>query len=165
MIGQTMEDFAATRALSRGRFTDAVTGLSEGQLNYRLHPNALTIGEMAIHVAGVEVSFASQLLDEPLDSFENRLKAAATDGAVNDLPFPFEANEITPELVARALEVADTWIQRLYATGHELRSKEIKSALGPMISGEGAYARLGFHPGYHHGQAYLIMTSPNFPEK
>lgn len=159
-----MQDFAATRTLSRGRFCDAVKNLTSAQLNYRLHKEILTIGEMALHVAGVEVSFASQLLGETLDPFEARLKAAATDGAVNDLPFPFTASEITPEMVDEALTTAAGWIDRLYAQGEALRGKEIKSALGPMISGEGAYARLGFHPGYHHGQAYLIMTSPDFPK-
>jgi hypothetical protein len=45
----------------------------------------------------------------------------------------------------------------------EFLQREIKSALGPMITGHGALARLAFHPGYHHGQAYLMLTSPDFP--
>jgi hypothetical protein len=158
-----MQDFAATRALSRGRFCDSVKEFSSEQLNYRLHENSLTIGEMAIHVAGVEVSFASQLLGGDLSEFEDRVRSAATDGAVNEKPFPFSMDEITPELVQQAFEIADQWAAKLYARGDEVRDKELKSALGPMIDGAGAFVRLGFHPGYHHGQVYLIATSPGFP--
>ncbi|MBA4292549.1 hypothetical protein C0431_06220 [bacterium] len=158
-----MQDFIATRALSRSRFTDSIKSLSQGQLNFRLHENTLTIGEMAIHVAGVEISFASQLFDAELTSLEDRIKSAATDGAVNELPFPFTEDEITPSFVNQALEIADQWIEKLYAQGESLRTKELKSALGPIIPGEGAFVRLGFHPGYHHGQVYMITTAPNFP--
>lgn len=158
-----MQDFIATRALSRSRFNDAIKSLSSAQLNFRLHENTLTIGEMAIHVAGVEISFASQLLGTELNAEESRIKSAATDGAVNERPFPFTQDEITPAFVHQALELADNWIEKLYAQGDSLRSKELKSALGPIIPGEGAFARLGFHPGYHHGQIYMITTSPNFP--
>lgn len=158
-----MQDFIATRTLSRGRLVDSVKSLSQAQLNFRLHENTLTIGEMAIHVAGVEVSFASQLLDSNLTPEEQKLKSAATDGAVNELPFPYSPEEITPEFVQSCLDIADSWYEKLVAEGEALRTKELKSALGPMISGEGAYARLGFHPGYHHGQVYMITTAPNFP--
>jgi len=158
-----MQDFIATRALSRGRLTDSTKEFSQAQLNFRLHENALTIGEMVIHVAGVEVSFASQLLGAELSPAEQKLKSAATDGAVNDLPFPYTESEITPEFVQECLTIADNWITKLYDQGDAVRTKELQSALGPIITGEGAFVRLGFHPGYHHGQVYLIATSPNFP--
>ena len=44
------------------------------------------------------------------------------------------------------------------------RAKEIISALGPVMDGVGAFARLSFHPGYHHGQIWMIKTSPAYPE-
>ena len=72
-----MSDFAASWRLSRGRFLDAIKDLNTAQLNWRLHPDSLTLGEAALHVAGVEVSFMSQLLDLELDDFGKRLKAAA----------------------------------------------------------------------------------------
>ena len=46
----------------------------------------------------------------------------------------------------------------------EIRAKQIVSALGPIIDGNGAFARLGFHAGYHQGQAHLIRTAPGFPK-
>jgi hypothetical protein len=133
-------------------------------LIWKIHPNALSIGQMAVHVAGVEVSFASQLLGLSLDEADLRLKAAATDGSVNDKPYPYSDDELTPEFVASTLakgrELVGPMIEE---ASPEVRAKEIVSALGPVITGEGAFARLGFHPGYHQGQAYLIRMSPDFP--
>lgn len=159
-----MSDFAASWDLSRGRFNKELEGLSAQQLNWRLHPHALTIGEMALHVAGVEVSFLSQLLGADLEPLPGRLKAAATEGVVNDHPFPFAEEEITPELVAEALEIARAMVEPVIRNPSEaLRAKQIVSALGPVIDGTGALARLAFHSGYHQGQVHLIRTAPGFP--
>lgn len=117
-----------------------------------------------MHIAGVEVSFASQLLGEQPEGVDARIKAAATDGAVNDKPFPFTPDEITPELVAEALESGRRWVAPLMENPTaEIRSRELISALGPVITGEGALARLAFHAAYHQGQVYMITTAPGFP--
>lgn len=159
-----MSDFAASYAISRQRFDDAVLGLNAAQLNWRIHPGVLTIGEMALHVAGVEVSFISQLLGVVLEPFGDKLKSAATEGVVNESPFPFSAEEITPDTVAQALQLGRSMVEPVIAAPSDaVRAGEIKSALGPMISGTGALARLAFHPGYHQGQAHLIITAPGFP--
>jgi len=159
-----VSDFATTWTLSRSRFDDVVAGLTAAQLNWKIHPHALSIGQMAVHVAGVEVSFVSQLLGRTVEGFADRVRLASTDGAVNDKPFPFEDSELTPELVAEALALGRSLVlEVLPEAREELRVKELVSALGPVITGDGAFARLGFHPGYHHGQAYLIRKSPDFP--
>jgi hypothetical protein len=159
-----MSDYAASWALSRKRFLDEISGLTSEQLNWKLHPDALSIGEMAIHLAGVEVMFGSQLSGASLDERASRIKNAATQGVVDSQPFPYSASEITPDLVAETLEVGRTyWEPLITEASPEIRKKELKSALGPMIDGEGAFARLGFHSGYHQGQAYLIKTAPGFP--
>src|SRR5687767_8387417 len=98
-----MSDFAATWQLVRGRFDDAISGLNQEQLNWRMHPESLTLAEMAVHIAGVEVSFISQLQGTRMDAFGERLRLASTNGVVNDDPFPFSAGELTPELVSEAL--------------------------------------------------------------
>jgi hypothetical protein len=160
-----MSDFAASWNISRQRFVDAVSDLNQEQLAWRIHPGSLTIGEMALHVAGVEVSFISQLLGLDLDLFQGKLRAAATDGVVNELPFPFPNEEITPTTVRSALEIARAMVEPVITQPSDaVRAKEIKSALGPMIDGTGALARLAFHPGYHQGQAHLIRTAPGFPK-
>lgn len=159
-----MSDFSASWNLSRGRFVDAVSGLNQSQLNWRIHPGSLTIGEMALHVAGVEVSFASQLLNRSLGEFEGKLKSAATDGVVNDKPFPFDSSEIVPETVAKALDTSKTMVESMISSPSEaVLMKEIVSALGPVITGKGALARLAFHPAYHQGQVHTISTAPGFP--
>ncbi len=153
-----------TWELVRGRFLQSLEGLTHEQLNWRLHPGALTIAEMAVHVAGVEVSFAAQLTDTVLEGELARLAKAATDGVVNQEPFPFSAEELTPEKVAWCLAEGDRFARPLLESPTaELMAKKIVSALGPVIDGEGALARLAYHPGYHHGQAYLVMTAPGFP--
>lgn len=159
-----MSDFAATWTLIRQRFDDAVQGLSPEQLNWRLHPGALTLGEMAIHVAGVEVSFISQMTGAPTEGDLDRIRRAATDGSVNDLPFPFAPEEITPELVSHALTTARAMVEPIiHNLTDELRAMSVKSALGPIVDGTGAMARIAYHPGYHQGQAYLIRSAPGFP--
>jgi hypothetical protein len=159
-----MTDFYVTWELVRKRFDDAVFGLSEEQLNFRLHPNAMTIGEMSLHVAGVEVWFMSQLLQSKLETAYERVAKAATDGAVNDNPFPFAAEEITPDFVKETLDYARAYVSEHIKAPHDaLLSASIKSALGPMIDGRGALARLAYHPSYHQAQVYLISTAPGFP--
>ena len=160
-----MTQFAISWKLSRGRFVDAIKDLNQEQLNWRLHPGSLTLGEAALHVAGVEVSFVSQLNDAPVDGLAARLKTAATEGVVNENPFPFTSDEITPELVAKSLEIAELMARPLLENPSQaVLEKEIVSALGPVITGEGALARFAFHPGYHQGQAHLIRTAPGFPK-
>ena len=159
-----MSQFATAWRLSRSRFVDAIQTLNQDQLNWRLHPGTLTLGEAALHVAGVEVSFTSQLTGIELDPFLTRLRSAATEGVVNENSFPFIAEEITPELVHRALSMSRDMVAPVIENpSSEILNKEIVSALGPVITGEGALARFAFHAGYHQGQAHLIRTAPGFP--
>jgi hypothetical protein len=160
-----MTDFSKTYAISRTRFTEAVEAFNAEQLNYRLHPGVLTIGEMALHVAGVEVWFLSQIFGFELDEKRAKLAKSATEGAVNDNPFPYKPEEITPEVVSEALAYTRELLQpHIDNPTPEFLAAELTSALGPQITGEGALARYSFHPGYHHGQVYLIATSPGFPK-
>lgn len=159
-----MLDFEESYNLCRGRFGEAVSGLSQAQLNWKLHDNALSIGQMAIHVAGVEVWFTAQCLGTELDEFESKVAKCATDGSVNDLPFPYSDSEITPKLIQDALMLGEKAARTLFDQEAKIREVELKSALGPMITGSGAMARMAFHPGYHHGQAYQIISAPGFPK-
>ena len=159
-----MSDFATTWNLSRQRFETEIKDLNDDQLRWRLHPTALSIGQMAIHLAGVEVSFVTQLLGETLSDEDQKLKSASSDGVVNDAPFPYPDAEITRELVQKALDTARAKVEPLIGSPTpEILVKEIKSALGPIVSGEGAFARLSIHPAYHQGQAYLIKNASGFP--
>lgn len=139
--------------------------LNQEQLNFRLHPDTLTAGEMVLHVAGVEVWFASQLTKKELNQAEHRLTKAAVDGVVNDNPFPFDSEEISPNMIAWAFKTGDMHLrEHIENPSEEFLAGELKSALGPMITGEGALTRLGFHSAYHQGQVHLLRTSPTFPK-
>ena len=159
-----MSQFAVSWRLSRGRFDEAVGELTHAQLTWRLHPGTLTLGEAAVHVAGVEVWFIAQLTGKTLEGFGARVAQCATEGVVNDHPFPFPPDELTPETIGRALALGREAVGAVIENpSPDLLKKEIKSALGPIITGEGALARLAFHPGYHQGQAHLIRTATGFP--
>lgn len=159
-----MNDFHAGWSISRGRFDAEIAGLSPEQLSWRLYPGSLSIAEQAVHVAGVETKFAAGVDGLELDTFMQRVLAAATDGVVNENPFPFTTEELTPELVARALEASKAiWEPIVLDPTPERRAATLVSALGPVITGEGAMARLTFHAGYHQGQTYQMKNAPGFP--
>jgi len=159
-----MSDFATSWNISRPRFETEVKDLNQAQLNWRIHPNCLTIGEMAMHVAGAEVNFISQLLGTTLEGFDARLASAATDGVVNEKPTPFPPEEMSAELVQKALARAKEIAGPVIANPSEtVLNTQIVSVLGPVIDGRGALGRLAFHSAYHQGQAYLMKTSPDFP--
>lgn len=159
-----MIDFHAAWSLSRGRFLAEIEGLDHAQLAWRLYPGSLTIAEAAIHVAGVEAKFGAAIDGLELGPELLRIAAAATDGVVNDRPFPFDEEETTPEFVAYALEESKRIVEPvLLDPTPERRAVSLVSALGPVITGEGAMARLTFHAGYHQGQAYQTKNAPGFP--
>lgn len=162
-LGEVNDLFVAY-SISRERFDGAILDLDHEQLTWRIHPGTLTLGEMALHVAGVEVWFSAQLTEETLEGERARIVRAATEGCVDDRPFPFSPEEITPERVAHALAEGRRMAEPLLRDpSPELLEKKIVSALGPVIDGRGALARLSFHPAYHQGQAHILRTAPGFP--
>lgn len=160
-----MSDFAAAWQLSRQRLLETIGDLNHDQLNWRIHSDSLTIAEMTLHVAGVEIFFTAQLLGLQLDEYGAKLKTTSTEGVVNDNPFPYTADELSPEAVAKALDYSKGYLEPLISNpSEEVLEKELVSALGPVITGYGAFTRLAFHSAYHQGQAYLIRTAPGFPK-
>lgn len=159
-----MTDFAKSWQLSRGRLKAEVEGMNQAQLNYRIHPNSLSAGQAVVHVVGVEIWFVAQLTGAELPGELGRVAKCATEGVVNDNTFPFSDDELTPEFIQWALETGETLVKPHIETPSEVfLTSELKSALGPMISGEGALTRFAFHPAYHQGQIYLCKTAPDFP--
>jgi hypothetical protein len=157
-----MSDFHSAWELSRGRYLDEIGDLTAAQLNFRLYPGSLTIGEAAIHLAGTEVRLAAEIDGLTLDPFQERIRAAATEGVVNDLPFPFD--QITPELVRQILAASRVlWEPIVLDPTPARRAAACTTSQGTAIDGEGAMCRLTFHAGYHQGQAYQIKNAPGFP--
>lgn len=159
-----MSDFGDTWRLTRGRFDDAVRGLSPEQLNWRIHPNSLTLGEMALHVAGVEINYVGQLLGTQWQGDDDRLRRASYEGVVDDAPFPYPASEINAELIESALSRARELVESLIdQIDDDVRARQVKTVLGPTVDGTGVFTRIAHHPGYHQGQAHLIKSAPGFP--
>lgn len=161
-----MNDFHTTYRLVRGRMIDAVKDLNGEQLKWRLHPASPSISEMVLHVCGVEMSFANQLLGQEVeDEFDRKITSCARDGIVNDNPFPFSDDEQGVELMNRVLDRGIALVGPVIekASG-SVRNKQIESALGPMIDGNGAFARIAYHPGYHTGQIWTYRHHPDFPQ-
>ena len=112
----------------------------------------------------METKFAAGVDGLELDELMQRVLASATDGVTHDKPFPFTAEELTPEFLKRVLDAAKSiWEPIVLDPTPERRLATLVSALGPVITGEGAMARLTFHAGYHQGQAYQMKHSPDFP--
>lgn len=155
--------FVETWNLTRGRFSDSFAGWSHDQLHFRCFPDSMTAAEMALHVAGVEVRFSSDLLQIPLTESQKRLANCATDGSLNDNPFPFSKEEMTADFIRESLELSAEFAKKLFEADPHVYEREIKSALGPMINGYGAMARIAFHSGYHGAQVYMTKCSPDFP--
>ena len=83
---------------------------------------------------------------------------------MNELPFPFSSEELTPSFVAEKLRIAEAIVEpHMEGSSAEAETKSVVTALGPTVTGDLALARLAFHSAYHQGQAYLIITAPNFP--
>ena len=158
-----MTDFEAAWSLTRGRFLDAIAGLSDAQLAWIPYPGALSVGQMAYHVAGVEASFALQLTQTDGSPAEQKIAAAARDGVINESPFPFGDADMTATQIDQALASSKALVEPLIQNPDPYRPIEIVSALGPVIDGTGAFARLAYHAGYHQGQVYLVKTHPGFP--
>ncbi|RYG31905.1 DinB family protein [bacterium] len=159
-----MPDFHAAWSLSRGRFLAELDGLSHEQLNWRLYPGSLSIAEAAIHTAGIEVKFGCAIEGIEVPAELTRVAAAATEGVVNDNPFPYSSEEMTPEYVLSVLQASKDIVEpALLDPTAARREVTMVSALGPVITGEGAMARLTFHAAYHQGQTYQVKNAPGFP--
>ncbi|ARU42854.1 hypothetical protein CCB81_01270 [Armatimonadetes bacterium Uphvl-Ar2] len=157
-------DFAASYALCRGRFDQELADLTDAQMQWRMYPGSLSIGEMALHLAGVEIWFIHQMNGQPIPAEYQLLVSCATEGVVNDNPFPIPTPEITAAKVKEALATARGLVDPVVSNPTDAqRAATIQSALGPIIDGTGALARIAFHPGYHHGQAYQMRMHPDFP--
>lgn len=152
-----MTDFLTTYRLTRQRFDDAIRAFPEEHLHRRIAPDTLTTAEMAMHVAGAEVYVLHGLLQKEPTEHERRLIGCAFNGVVNSDPFPFTEQEMTTDFLLATLESSRAYTESvLAAIDDDLRKRQIKSVLGPMIDGDGAFARLCSHPFYHQGQVYLI---------
>lgn len=156
-----MSDAYVTWTLVRDRFDAELAQIPDARLHARLFPGAMTPAEMAAHVAGVEVKFCSGVTRKPLNEDDARIARAASDGVVNENPFPFAPEEMTRERLGAILARGRAWAEPVLSDPTpEIRAAEVVSVLGPVIDGTGVLARLAYHPAYHQAQLYLVRVAP-----
>ncbi|MCH7905192.1 MAG: DinB family protein [Armatimonadetes bacterium] len=158
-----MSGFSATYELTRARMVQAIDGLSDEQLRWRPHKDALSVFEMLMHVAGGDTFFFLRLQEREGDDFEKRLERCARDKVINDEPFPFSDDEASMGLLVRALDHTYAILGPMLREPEEWLDKEIETPLGPVDGASGIFARIAQHPAYHTGQVWLYRFDPRFP--
>lgn len=159
-----MTDFAAIYKISHGRMLQSIEGLTTEQLVWRPHPDANSIFQMFMHVAGGEMFFAKRLQERELTPHEQRIEACARDRVINDNPFPFPDEEASPELLIETLKASNAMVQPMMDDPEPWRDKQIETPLGPVDYAQGIFARIAQHPAYHTGQAWVYRFDPRFPK-
>lgn len=156
-----MWEIAEVWHFTRKRLAQAIEGLDDTQLNFRLFPNAHSIAEYLYHVAGGELYWVHHLGGRPVeDDFESRLLRCITDSFLNELPFPLPQNACTREQVLQALEVTFQLLRPLIENPTpEILKKRVVSPIGDSIDGREALIRIAQHASYHTGQIWLIRMS------
>ena len=158
----SLSDAYATWTLVRGRFDAELALVPDERLHARLFSGAMTPAEMAAHVAGVEVKFSSGVTGKALEGEDARIARAASDGVVNENPFPFAPEEMGRERLGEMLARGRAWAEPVLADPTpEIRAAQAVSVLGPVIDGTGVLARLAYHPAYHQAQLYLVRVAPD----
>jgi hypothetical protein len=159
-----MTDFASIYKISHGRMLQSIEGLSTEQLVWKPHPDANSIFQMLMHVAGGEMFFAKRLQDRELSEHEARIEACARDRVINDNPFPFRDEEASPELLLETLRASNAMVQPMMDDPEPWREKQIETPLGPVDYAQGIFARIAQHPAYHTGQVWVYRFDPRFPK-
>jgi uncharacterized damage-inducible protein DinB len=152
---------------TRDRLDQSYMDLSEEQLCWRPHPDAHSIGEILYHIAAAEHYWASRMTDKnPAgDAWETRLESAVRDGFLREAPCPFKDDEMTQELLSKALKRTGEELEPILANPSQKQLEmRLVSPLGPEISGYEGFMRVVQHAGYHAGQIWIYRMDPRFPK-
>lgn len=163
-----MSQFAEVWNFTRARLAEAIEGLSEEQLAWRLYPDAHNVFELVYHVAGVEHYWATRLtgLNPSATEYEALLDLAVHGGFLRPgVGGPFRESK---HLSARALnETLDFTEARLKPVMENPTDAQLQMVLssptGQEVVGHEALAQIAQHASYHTGQIWLASMSPKFP--
>ncbi len=161
-----MNGFLLIWEFTRERLEQSWADLSPEQLHWRMHPEAMTIAEMLLHIASAEHYMSRRMRgEEPRGSTADaKLDRAVTDSFLNDLPYPFTPEEMTQEFIHRTLAKTAAEVRPLLEKlDEEALNRRFTSPLGPEIDGVGGLKRICQHSAYHTGQIWQIRLSPGFP--
>ncbi|MFN7017797.1 MAG: DinB family protein [Fimbriimonadales bacterium] len=160
-----MNDLMAVWEFTRMRLAQAIEGLTDTQLNWRMYDGAHSIVEYLYHVAGGELYWAHHLGGwQPADAFEAGVLASLTDSFLNDKPFPLPESACNAADVARALRLSYEQLAPIIKSPTpEQLGKPLRSPMGDAITGREGLIRAAQHAAYHTGQIWLIRMHPEFP--
>jgi len=161
-----MHDLLTIWQFTRTRLAQAIAGLNEAQLNWRLFEGAHSIAEYLYHVAGAELYWAHHLGRwQPADEFEAGVLACATDSFLNEKPFPLPQSVCTLYDVERALNLSRAHLSPiLESPTPEQLAKPVRSPIGDPVTGREGLIRVAQHAAYHTGQIWLMRMHPAFPQ-
>lgn len=161
-----MSDLASVWRFTRIRLAQAIEGLTDAQLSWRLFEGAHSIAEYLYHVAGVELYWAHHLASwQPADAFEAGVLACTCDSFLNEKPFPLSQSLCNTADVKRALELAsERFAPLIESPTPEQLAKPVRSPIGDPIDGREGLVRAAQHAAYHTGQIWLMRMHPNFPK-
>jgi hypothetical protein len=161
-----MTDFAEVWSFSNERLAQAIEGLDDRQMSWRLYDGGHCIFEYLYHIAGAEHYWSSRMagVDPNLTELGGRLDAAVRAGFLRDGQFPFGEDDFRRDLVESALAWTHAAIAPIIGSPTQQQlSMQLESPLGPMVTGRGGLIRLAQHAAYHTGQIWMIRLSPEFP--
>lgn len=160
-----MREIADIWRFTRTRLAQAIEGLSDAQLNWRMFEGAHSIAEYLYHVAGAELYWAHHLGGwQPANEFEAGVLACCTDSFLNEKPFPLSPSLCNARDVARALGFAYEQLAPIIESPTpEQLAKPLRSPIGDAITGWEGLIRVAQHAAYHTGQIWLMRMHPAFP--
>ncbi|MGQ9656691.1 MAG: DinB family protein [Fimbriimonadales bacterium] len=161
-----MSEIAAVWHFTRRRLAQAIEGLTDAQLNWRMFDGAHSIAEYLYHVAGVELYWAHHLGGwQPADAFQAGALQCTCDSFLNEQPFPLAQAHCTAADVARALQLAhEQFAPLIESPTSEQLAKPVRSPIGDPIDGREGLIRAAQHAAYHTGQIWLMRMHPQFPK-
>lgn len=162
-----MHPFGQTWRFTRFRLNEALVGLRDEQMEWRIYAGAHSIFEIAYHIAGAEHYWSARLSakDPSATPLEAKLDRAVHDGFLRDGLPPFGTPaELSRDALMKALEfTASRLAPVIEDPTPEQLGMPLISPVGDRVTGEAGLARLCQHAGYHTGQVWLIRMAPKFP--
>ncbi len=161
-----MNEFALVWNFTRVRLAQAIEGLTDAQLNWRMYEGAHSIAEYLYHVAGAELYWAHHLGGwQPTNAFEAGVLMCCTDSFLNEKSFPLAPSQCNVSDVARALSLSyEALAPIIESPTPEQLAKSLRSPIGDAIIGHEGLIRVAQHAAYHTGQIWLMRMHPEFPK-
>ncbi|HRJ26036.1 MAG TPA: DinB family protein [Fimbriimonadaceae bacterium] len=146
---------------TRTRLAGALEDLTPAQWEWRMHPEAHTIAEIVMHLAGAEHYWAIRLGSVDRDE---KLEAAVWDAFIREGKFPYGPDERTQPIAMAALERTGRDLAPIIENPTpEILHQAITSPYGDPIDGAEGLRRIAQHAAYHTGQIWMIRMAPGFP--